>query len=436
MNTPFPYPVIVLPGIMGTALRDEYPVGPETVWSPLRLLVKDFERITLHPSDVRYELKEPARVVADQLFEIAYEDFIEELRHNLTPKADQPVPVFPFAYDWRQPLEELHSQLAEFIDEVLDRTKLLRHYHEVGFGKKVFPAKVNLAGHSMGGVIISGYLKEHGFERIHKIATIATPFRGSLEAVSKAAMGVATLGPTSGSSREREAARVTPSLYYLLPSFEGAVTTEKGTGLTSDLFLPRAWQPGVVESLTEFVRLYAVGGEDASVQAQRLFKKLLDSAWAYREGIEKLKVPDSRRWLSIVGIHAKTRVTMNISPDATGKPRFDLSERNVKDALDGTDPTALRTLTGDNTVPYLGARTSFIPTNQVVCVTPGDYGLLEFKDRLLSATGFHSTITNMNLVQRLVVMHFKGATYGVPGGHPPPDLAPDEVWTPPIRGLK
>ena len=101
------------------------------------------------------------------------------------------MPVFPFAYDWRQPLEELHSQLSHFIDEVIDRTKLLRHYHDEGYGKKTFPSKVNLVGHAMGGVIISGYLKANGFERVSKVATIATPFRGSLEAVAKTTMGIA-----------------------------------------------------------------------------------------------------------------------------------------------------------------------------------------------------------------------------------------------------
>jgi hypothetical protein len=125
---------------------------------------------------------------------------------------------------------------------------------------------------------------------------------------------------------------------------------------------------------------------------------------------------------------------MTISKDEEGNPRFDLSDKDVVNHFKDAAP-ANRVLTGDNTVPYLGARCSFIPTSEVVCVTPGDYGLLEFKDRLLSKTGFHSTITNMNLVQRLVVMHFKEVKYGSGGGHPPPDLSPGEKWDPPIAAL-
>lgn len=138
MVFPYPNPVIFLPGIMGSVLHDEYPVSPETVWSPFKSVLKDFERITLHPSEPRYELREPARVTAGQLFEILYGEFIEELRHNLTARADEPVPVFPLAYDWRQPLETTEKRLADFIDEVLDRTRLLRHYHEAGSARAAF----------------------------------------------------------------------------------------------------------------------------------------------------------------------------------------------------------------------------------------------------------------------------------------------------------
>ena len=170
---------------MGSALRDEYCVDPETVWSPIRLLVKAYERITLHPSDVRYELVEPARVMPDKVFELIYGEIIAELRHNLSPQADKPVPVYPFAYDWRQPLEIVEADLAVFIDEVVDRTRLLRHYDKAGYGNKEFPAKVSLVAHSMGGLIVAGYLQKSGDGKVEKVATIATPFRGSFEAVSK-----------------------------------------------------------------------------------------------------------------------------------------------------------------------------------------------------------------------------------------------------------
>src|SRR5665647_117879 len=107
-----PSPVIVVPGITATCLRDEYPVSPETVWS---VMTKDYERIALHPDNIRYEAIEPSRVASDQLFEVAYGELVKELRYNLAESTDQPVPVYPFGYDWRQPLDATQAGLAAFI---------------------------------------------------------------------------------------------------------------------------------------------------------------------------------------------------------------------------------------------------------------------------------------------------------------------------------
>ena len=427
-----PCPTIFLPGIMGSALRDEYPVSPETVWSPFKLFIKAYDRITAHPSNVRYELSEPARVVADQVFEIVYAEFIEELRHNLSPQADEPVPVYPFAYDWRQPLEQIESALAAFIDEVIDRTRLLRHYDQAGYGKKAFPAQVNLAGHSMGGLIIAGYLQAQGEDKVNRVATLGSPFRGSLESIAKVATGVAALGSSPGSSREREAARVTPALYYLLPSFKGAV--DAAAGLVDDLFLPEAWQPGILDSLASFISLHGLDPSNQAAQATALLKAMLDGAWKHRTRLERLSLEDSKTWLCLVGVNETTRTALRILPDPAGQPRFELTERDVRNDWEADDP-AQHVFTGDNTVPYLGARAKFIPTEQVVCVTPDDFSFWEFKDRLLENTGFHSTLPSLNLAQRLVVSHFKGEMYGDVWGRPAPDLPPGQKWDPPIQNL-
>ncbi len=422
-------PVLFVPGVMGSVLRDQYPVDPETVWSPLKLLIKSYERITLHPSNVRYELIEPARITADQVFVLVYGEIIEELRHNLTPQADRPVPVYPFAYDWRQPLELIQAELATFVDEVIDRTKLLRHYDKAGYGTKDFPARVNLVAHSMGGLIVAGYVQECGETKVDKVATIASPFRGSLEAVAKVTSGVGALGEAPGSSREREAARVTPALYHLLPSFKDAVSAAEG--LSNDLFVAEAWQPSVIQTLASFIRMYGLEPGAPQEQAVKLLTSMLDQAWKHRTRIEKLTLSDSKMWLSIVGLDGETRVAMQIETSG-GKPWFELgAPRN--DWHKGTPANDI--FTGDNTVPYLGARARFIPTEQVVCVTPKDFSFWEFKDKLLGKSGFHSSLPNMNLVQRLVVSHIKGAKYGDVWGRPAPDLGSTE-WDPPIAGLR
>jgi len=62
----------------------------------------------------------------------------------------------------------VEADLTTFVDEVTDQTKLLRHYSKAGYGSKDFPAKVNLVGHSMGGLIIAGYLQTAGNRRSKK----------------------------------------------------------------------------------------------------------------------------------------------------------------------------------------------------------------------------------------------------------------------------
>ncbi len=416
---PLPAPVIFLPGIMGSALRDEYPVDPENVWSVLKAATKSYERITLHPDDPRFEVKEPARVVRDQVFALFYNEIIEELRHNLTQDPDAPVPVYPFAYDWRQPLAITQAQLAAFIEEVIARTSLLRHYFSDGYTAAT--GRVNLVGHSMGGLVIAGYLATHGLGRVDKIATIASPFRGSIEAIAKTAMGTGGFSLGSGGSREREAARMTPALYHLLPSFDHAILPE-----ARDIFLPENWQPGILSTLATFVARYSVIPNNSAAQAGALLKAFLDEAWAHRTSIESLKLSDPKRWLCIAGVGGETRLNVTITNDADGNPFFTLGEET------NTWTEGAPTIdTGDNTVPYLGSRCSFIPVEQVVCLSPDDFGFFEFGDKLISQLGFHSALPTMNLAQRLVTSHLLGAPQGKLSGHPSPEIAAKD-WDPPV----
>lgn len=420
MPNNYPDPVIFVAGIQGSALRDEYPVNPETVWSVLRAVVKSYDRITLHPYNTRYEAQEPARVVRDQVFGLFYAELIEELRHNLTMDPTEPVPVFPFAYDWRQPLAIVQLQFEAFVEEVIERTSLLPHYNASGYNRE--SGRVNLVGHSTGGLIIGGYAAKAGLQRINRVATIATPFRGSLEAVAITTTGNSSLN--SGASREREAARVTPSLYHLLPSFAGAVAKE-APGV---LFNSNRWQTSILSTLKTFNDRYQLP-KDPALDAAAVLTSMLVQAQTHREALEKLKLPDPKRWLCIVGVNAKTRVGMSISKDPQGRIWFDVEEA-VDEFEKGKTPSK-RTRTGDGTVPYNGAQCAFVPKNQIICVTPSDYGFFEIKDRVLDNVGLHANLPNMNLVQRLIISHFLQSQQGDLGGQPGPDV-PAKDWDPPL----
>ena len=211
-------PVVVVPGITATDLRDFYPSDPERVWG--LPFTKDYRRVGLHPDDLRFEQVEPAQLRADAVVGTPYDELVRELRHDLSHDPDQPRPVFLFGYDWRQPLDASVRALARFVEEAVSRTQLLSHYHRAGFAAR---PSVDLVGHSMGGLLIAGYLRREDRTPVRKVATLGTPFRGSFEAVIKMATGTAALDGGVPSSSEREVARVTPALYHLLPEFPGAV---------------------------------------------------------------------------------------------------------------------------------------------------------------------------------------------------------------------
>lgn len=433
MTLDYPYPVIVVPGIIGTYLRDDYSLPPEYVWN---LVANDFGRTVLHPDDLRYEASEPARVIPAHLLEIAYKELIEELRFNLRQKSDEAVPVYPFGYDWRKPLAASEQQLADFVEEVIERTKLLRHYAKAGYATD---AKVNLVGHSLGGLVIAGYLERKGpAAPVHKVVTLATPYQGSFEAVLKMITGTASLGPAGPSSREREAARLTPSLYHILPSLANRLILDPSFPPDLTLFDAAAWQPSIVASIAEFIRTHGVDEQPPEVcyqNALKLFGSLLASGAAYHQRIDGFRLEQAgltwKNWLAVAGAGATTRVRLRVVRRGNGAADFDLRSEDRADNWRDPD-SALRYLTGDGTVPLESAIPKFLGAEHVVCVTPESFGYWELLDRTLTnLSDFHATMPHMNMLHRLIVRFFTDQpdyhqnTWGWP--------APGVVnWQPPL----
>ena len=387
-------PVIILPGITATALHDLYPIEPEMVWTAV--LNKAHARIALHPDDFRYEALEPARVVPANPFGLVYGDLIEALRHELSARADRPTPVFGFGYDWRQDCGRSADLLGDFIGEVLERTALLPHYRDSP------PAEVDLVGHSMGGLIIARHLwsvqeKRKGNpktrSRVRRVVTLGTPFRGSVDAIQKLSMGMGMLTGPDPKARERESARTIPAIYQLLPSYPAAIDFAPEVS-AKDFFKVEAWQPSILATLREYIRL-----RGAQTTAERMLKGLLDMARAFVASVAALKpatvLPRGPSdWLAIVGINQDTHVQARVVVDPQKKPRFDFPAAANAPWTEAT---------GDNTVPFLGAAPDFLEKERLVCVTKDDLSFWELRDRVLVEGGtLHAFLPKVNLVQRLV----------------------------------
>jgi hypothetical protein len=290
----------------------------------------------------------------------------------------------------------------------------------------------------MGGLIIAGYLDSKGKSApVAKVVTLATPYRGSFEAVIKIATGTANLGTDEPTSREREAARLTPSLYHLLPDIEGGLEIDDPT-LPMSLFNTGLWQKGVVDSLAEFVRLQAVLKTDRQGQAQTLFDNLLLTAQKYRGRVDNFRLAKAGLragdWLCVAGVDSVTRVRLKVKTTSRG-PMFDLgSDYRLNLWKKNTvNPTEWYS-TGDGTVPLASAVPTFLRPENIVCVTPDDFGYWEAQDKVTAGVaGLHAIIPNMDMLHRMIVRHFTGRADfgGNTWGSPAPGVS-EKQWRPPL----
>jgi hypothetical protein len=230
-----------------------------------------------------------------------------------------------------------------------------------------------------------------------------------------------------------------------------------------DLFRAATWQPSVVLTIAEQIRLHGLEGADKTtdelvVAATTLFQALLDQASAHRvraTGLRLTQVGMTRDdWLAVVGVGETTRVHLRLSRDASGSPWCNLTNddrkngypKPVKDKAGNV--IARRQDTGDGTVPYEAAVPPFLGVENLVCLCDSDFGYWELRDRVLERgiggkhVSLHSLLPAMNVVEKLVVCHLKGEA-GMPAashrgvwGRRAPDLEAKDAWRPPLTGLK
>lgn len=165
-------PLIFIPGIMGSRLyaADNTPLWPPSIDAstntditldmhsnpdPLIVHNLDVDQSTLTPGSREYG---PSNV---------YKPVIDHLCDHLTERR----PVYYFSYDWRQSPLVSAAALDAFISYVAQQ-----HHLDGEQGR------IDLIAHSMGGLVVSAFMKMHAHDngqRIGKIITAGTPYEGS-----------------------------------------------------------------------------------------------------------------------------------------------------------------------------------------------------------------------------------------------------------------
>ncbi len=305
------YPIIFVHGIKGAWLKNQYPVDyqDEIYWSGIML--KKFGKLHLSDIDSSVDSDIDRFIFPHQAVPLAYESVVDEIREEVTPL------TYVFTYDWRKDNRLSAEKLGEFVELVLKKAKV----HAVKAGNPE-PERVVLIGHSMGGLVIKWYvenvLKDKALDRVEKIISIATPYRGSLKAVEGILPGARNFFGLEAQMAMRKAARTLPGIYQLLPSWKDAVVNKK-TGKPVDIFLKQSWQVNMVKKL-----------EDTYGSA--FFQNMLTDAKEFTQKMKKSYEPKIRkRFVCIYGTGSKTmrQVTVN----TLNHNRFDF--KNIKADKDG-----------------------------------------------------------------------------------------------------
>jgi len=147
-----------------------------------------------------------------------YDGLINSFKNaGYSDTTDQNLYVFP--YDWRRSLDSLADRLNLYINNL-----------------PLQPGeKIDLIGHSMGGLVARAYAQKYGVSKINKILTVGSPNMGTVKAYSiwegaklwddvwwaKVALEMTThFGATLGESKVKTLQRMAPSIKDLLPTYD------------------------------------------------------------------------------------------------------------------------------------------------------------------------------------------------------------------------
>ena len=245
-------PTIVIPGLQGSSLQNKYSVPTETSWSMKSLIEQQLTAVDFNTIGLCKNGEDSSPTVLnypESVFGYPYAPLIAALRGKLGSE------VYPFSYDWRVSLVDSAQELIYFVKRL---TRKLRSTSSDWDGK------FNFVCHSFGGLVFRGFLeKSFGVidNLVNKVVFIGVPHRGSLDAVDALVRGQS---PAFGGRKEmRKLSRTFPSVYELLPTYEGALKSVSGENL--DVFSLASWQSNTTSSTKRYAieQFYLDNAKDA-----------------------------------------------------------------------------------------------------------------------------------------------------------------------------
>lgn len=407
-------PVIVIPGILGSRLRhrgsttDLWP--PETI---LSLLVDRQERLSLRFDPETLEVL-PDDVEAYSIFEGALgRDFYGEILRTLEQsggyiRGEPGTPVdaprrryYLFPYDWRQD----NVVTARKLDALIEQIR--RDYRDPDL-------KVDVIGHSMGGLITRYYLRFgtedvldgnelpvnlRGAAKLNKVLLLGTPNLGSVTSVHRFLrgwkLGLRRIPP--------EVLATMPSIYQLFPHpLNDWLVGTDGRAIDRDLFDVELWRE-LGWSMFDPTRARELRKSGQDVEAmQQWFEKRLERARRFVWALT-VPLPQTPVRLIVFGGDCNLTPARLLLEGAGDGAEVRLSPGEVRQRVPGVDYGSLMLEPGDGVVTKasLLARQNLNPAeprNEHIFF-PLAYSmfLCENHDRLTGNLSFQDNLLNVLL---------------------------------------
>ena len=244
-------PVIIIPGILGSRLRDRRThreLWPGSIYNVLfsaESLALDIDPVTLEPRADDVEAYDLFRSLLGTDF---YGQIIETLErqggyvrgHPGTPGDGAARRYYVFAYDWRQD----NVVTARKLDALIDQIR--RDYHDPAL-------KVDIVAHSMGGLITRYYI-QYGVSDVLDANDFPASFAGAGKIRTAVLLGTPNLGSVKAlhsmlaghnvgwQTIPVEALATMPSVYQLLPHpVTDWLVDPAGRALERDLYFVGTW---------------------------------------------------------------------------------------------------------------------------------------------------------------------------------------------------
>lgn len=365
-ETPDRNPVVLIPGLMGSKLRDNS--SGAVVWGAfgprgLDPNSGDGARLFAVPmeegkklADLRDDVRPDGaldRMIVDfwglPFEQQAYAQILGALgvggyrdqdlaEAGLVDWGDQHFTCFQFDYDWRRDIVESAREFDRFIQE---KRRYVQQGIEKRFGIENYDVKFDIVAHSMGGLVARYYLRYGaadlpadgslpqvtwaGRRFVENVVIIGTPNAGSIEALLSLVNGYrpAMLLP----SYSPAVLGTLPSLYQLLPRSRHRPLLDETGRPVQDIFAPDLWRRygwGLADESQDRQRSFLLPKIETPARRRQIAlehqQKVLKRAKQFTDAMDTpAERPASLKYFLMAGDAEETWKTAQIGPDGSVK---------------------------------------------------------------------------------------------------------------------